>query len=280
MMSRSCPFWVQVSLVCFVLVLNGSVAMFGQNYHVKYKVQSQPDSTYSDFKVKETATLFMENKTNSYFYTDNFALNDSIIKLVDSGKINPYEIMSDKNNLRHTQFDQHIVKYLPKHTITLFENLLSSNYLCEFQPNFKWEMQSDTLTIKGYLCNKATGYFGGRTYIAWFTHEIPIQDGPYVFCGLPGLIVKIHDTKNHYDFTLVSLQQTTSTSFLKTPNVGKKVISATREQLFKARERMRTQFLEVLQNEMGMKIIVSPEMEQKRKQNEKTDNNPLELRVD
>ena len=280
MMSRSCLFWIQVSLVCFVLVLNGSVAMFGQNYHVKYKVQSQPDSTYSDFKVKETATLFMENKTNSYFYTDHFAAKDSIMKLVDSGKVSVYEVMSDKGNLKLTQFNQHITKDVSKNQIHIFEKIFFSVYSYSFQPNFKWEIQSDTLTIKGYLCNKATGYFGGRTYIAWFTHEIPVADGPYVFCGLPGLIVKVHDDKNHYDFTLVSLEQTTNSSFLKTPNVGKKVISATREQLFKARERMRTQFLEVLQNEMGMKIIVSPEMEQKRKQNEKADNNPLELRVD
>jgi GLPGLI family protein len=28
-----------------------------------------------------------------------------------------------------------------------------------------------------------------------FTTEIPIQDGPYVFKGLPGFIVKISDEK-------------------------------------------------------------------------------------
>ena len=280
MMSRSCPFWVQVSLVCFVLVLNGSVAMFGQNYQVKYKIHSQFDSTRANRRLIEQATLFIESSQKSYFYTDNFAFKDSLMKQINLGKVSAFEVMGNTENLRHTRFEQHITKVLNNLEVSLFENILISDYLCQFQPNFKWEIQSDTLTIKGYLCNKATGYFGGRTYIAWFTHEIPVADGPYVFCGLPGLIVKVHDDKNHYDFTLTSLEQTTSSSFLKTPSVGKKVISATREQVFKARERLRTQFSEVMENEMGMRLIETPEMKQKRKQDEISDNNPLELRVD
>lgn len=48
------------------------------------------------------------------------------------------------------------------------------------------------------MTQKATCNFAGRTWTAWFTTEIPIQDGPYKFHGLPGLIVKIEDqTKSH-----------------------------------------------------------------------------------
>ncbi|MFN4084545.1 MAG: GLPGLI family protein [Spirosomataceae bacterium] len=279
MMSRSCLFWIQVSLVCFVLVLNGSVAMFGQNFQVKYKVQSQRDSTNADFKREETATLFIENKANSYFYTDHFAAKDSMMKLVNSGKVSVYEVMSDKGNLKLTQFNQHITKDVSKNRIHFFEKIFTSVYSYSFQPSFKWEIQSDTQTIKGYLCYKATGYFGGRTYIAWFTQEIPVADGPYVFCGLPGLIVKVHDDKNHYDFTLASLEQTTSSSFLKVPSTSEKIIKASREQVFKARERMRIQSLDVMR-EMGFDIVKTPDIQEKLRQKQKTDNNPLELRVD
>jgi len=266
-------------LLIFLFVFYSN-KIIGQDYLIKYSIQSQLDSSNLEYKFEEIATLFIQNQMKSYFYSDNFAAKDSIMRLINSGKVTTYEIMSDKGNLKLTQFNQHITKDLSKNQIDFFEEIFFSVYSSSFQPNFRWEIKPDTLTIQGYRCNKATGYFGGRKYIAWFTHEIPISDGPYVFYGLPGLIVKIYDDKNQYDFSLLSFEQTKSTSFLKIPNVGKKVISATREQVFKARERMRTQFLEVLENEMGIKTIASPEMQQRYKQNQKADNNPIELRVD
>lgn len=265
-----------IFLLLFELVSN---VLFAQNFQVKYRVQSQRDSTNSEIKFEETAILYIESKIKSYYYTDNFAFKDSLIKLVNSGKLTAYEVMSNKGNLKPTDFNLHIAKDLPKYKINLFEKIALSNYLYSFQPNFKWEIQTDTSTIKGYLCNKATGYFGGRTYIAWFTHEIPISDGPHVFCGLPGLIVQIHDDKNHYDFSLLSFEQTTHSSFLKVPSTGEKIINASREQVFKARERMRIQSLDVMR-EMGFDIIKTPDIQEKYRQKQKSDNNPLELRVD
>lgn len=279
MLSRSRTFWMYVNSICFVLMLYGPVVIYGQSYSVKYKIHSQIDSTRATSSLIEQATLFIESSQKSYFYTDNFAFKDSLVKLVNSGKLTAYEVMSDKGNLKPTDFNLHIAKDLPKNKINLFEKIALSNYLYSFQPNFKWEIQSDTLTIKGYLCNKATGYFGGRTYIAWFTHEIPISDGPHVFCGLPGLIVQIYDDKNHYDFSLLSFEQMTTSSFLKVPSTGEKIINASREQVFKARERFRTQFLDVMR-EMGFDIIKTPDVLEKNKQKQKSDNNPLELRVD
>lgn len=268
----------KICLILILFILYSNV-LIGQDYLIKYRIQSQIDSTNADFKMEEIATLLIENKIKSYFYTDNFATKDSVRKLVSSGKVSAFEVMSNKENLKHTRFNQHIVKDLRKYSVDLFENILTLNYLCAFQPNFQWETQPDTLTINGYLCSKAKGFFGGRNYIAWFTNEIPISDGPYVFFGLPGLIIKIYDDKEHYDFTLISLEQSMSRSFLKVPSSGEKIINASREQVFEVRERLRTQFLDVVKYEMGFDVIETPEMQQKRKQKQKSDNNPLELSI-
>ena len=64
-------------------------------------------------------------------------------------------------------------------------------------------------SIKNYVCNKATVKLEGREYTAWYTSEIPISDGPYKFWGLPGLILKIADTQNHYEFLLESFEKYT-----------------------------------------------------------------------
>jgi GLPGLI family protein len=69
-----------------------------------------------------------------------------------------------------------------------------------------WRIQPDRKTILGYSCQKAVGTYRGRTYEAWFATDIPIQEGPYKFRGLPGLILEIRDTQNHYVFNAISVQ--------------------------------------------------------------------------
>ena len=44
-----------------------------------------------------------------------------------------------------------------------------------------------------------------KQYEAWFTENIEIQNGPYIFYGLPGLILEIYDTKKEYSFKLLGI---------------------------------------------------------------------------
>lgn len=71
---------------------------------------------------------------------------------------------------------------------------------------FKWVITQDTAIILGFMSQKAYCDFGGRRWEAWFTPDIPYSDGPYKFCGLPGLILKIVDTKGHYKFDVLELE--------------------------------------------------------------------------
>ena len=75
-------------------------------------------------------------------------------------------------------------------------------------PKQQWTLKDEQQTIHGYRCQKATCHWRGRDYEAWFTTEIPIQRGPWKFGGLPGLIVKISDAKQEYNFELVKLERT------------------------------------------------------------------------
>lgn len=70
-----------------------------------------------------------------------------------------------------------------------------------------WDIEKDEKTIMSYSCQKAKATFRGRTYEAWFAIDIPISDGPWKFGGLPGLILSIKDTKNHYVFECIGLQK-------------------------------------------------------------------------
>jgi GLPGLI family protein len=70
-----------------------------------------------------------------------------------------------------------------------------------------WKISESTDTILNYSCQKATLSFRGRNYIAWFAAEIPVNDGPWKFMGLPGLILKVEDDQHLFSFELAGLQQ-------------------------------------------------------------------------
>jgi GLPGLI family protein len=77
----------------------------------------------------------------------------------------------------------------------------------EEMPQMKWEIKSDTSTILSYHCQKAITAFRGRKYEAWFTSDIPSNNGPWKFGGLPGLILKVTDTKHEVVFECIGIEK-------------------------------------------------------------------------
>ncbi|MFP3596937.1 GLPGLI family protein [Chryseobacterium sp. SIMBA_029] len=69
----------------------------------------------------------------------------------------------------------------------------------------EWKVLPDKQKIGEFNTQKAVTNFGGRRWTAWFTTEIPLQDGPYKFQGLPGLIIKIEDSTNSHSFELAEI---------------------------------------------------------------------------
>ena len=73
-------------------------------------------------------------------------------------------------------------------------------------PSMQWTLANEKQTICGYQCQKATCHWRGRDYEAWFTSAIPLKSGPWKFGGLPGLIMKIYDTKHLYTWEAVAVE--------------------------------------------------------------------------
>ena len=76
----------------------------------------------------------------------------------------------------------------------------------ESYPSMKWTLGKDKKNICGYECQSATCHWRGRDYVAWFTQQIPLRSGPWKFGGLPGLIMKVYDTKNLYTWEAVGVE--------------------------------------------------------------------------
>ncbi|WP_158409045.1 GLPGLI family protein [Formosa agariphila] len=192
----------------FFIIFLTSLSIQTQNKYViqhtfTYRLTYQSDSTDVYAKQSEDM-LLLTNDEVSIFLSENTYLKDSI--LLDIKNKPAAEIgMLDISRFPKTQFHFKILKEKKEDSITVYDKIYTDNFEYKEQKNgMKWSITTDTLSINGLKCQKATTYYGGRNYEAWFSNEIPISDGPYKFSGLPGLIVKISDLKNHYVFELIA----------------------------------------------------------------------------
>jgi GLPGLI family protein len=88
-----------------------------------------------------------------------------------------------------------------------------------------WQLTQNTKEILGYACQEAITKYGGRTYNAYFTKEIPIQNGPWRFQGLPGLILEVNSVDNVFMIKATSMSLNQKDIILKNPYIDKKTIS-------------------------------------------------------
>ncbi|MEJ5048399.1 GLPGLI family protein [Chryseobacterium culicis] len=80
-------------------------------------------------------------------------------------------------------------------------------YYINIDDRLQWQILSDTMKIGDVECQKAVTKYGGRKWIAWFDRASPLQDGPYIFYGLPGLIIKLSDEQKDFDFNLIKIKK-------------------------------------------------------------------------
>lgn len=205
-----------ISSLTFIFLLNFN-KVYSQRqpyyYHleVTYKMTFQPDSTDSKSVSSEFESLFVGNE-QSLFCASAYLVIDSAISSESSkgNKLGPSMSFLKANGTHN-----HVVIFKSDSVITTFDQipiLPPTLYRYkESKPLFKWNILSDTISIGGIVCQKAETTFGNRKWVAWFAQSIPISDGPYKFCGLPGLILKINDTQQYWNFTLASLTKRDTT---------------------------------------------------------------------
>lgn len=97
-----------------------------------------------------------------------------------------------------------------KGNITVFDyvsNMSPKLYFEDDPGKLNWQLAEGTDTLAAYVCQKATLKFRGRNYTAWFTPDVPVNDGPWKFSGLPGLILKVEDADQLFSFSLIGMIQ-------------------------------------------------------------------------
>ncbi|MHA6727528.1 GLPGLI family protein [Chryseobacterium sp. A301] len=147
-------------------------------------------------------------------------------------------------------------------------------YAISSKDKMNWKIENEHKKVDGFELQKATLAFGERQWTAWFCPEIPFQEGPYKFRGLPGLIFEVYDSEDIFHYSMVkseNLAQTYDThNFLET-HYGKKPISITQKQFHTLKVDHFNNIVEVLNRhrENGVSIATEGELATKEEINKK-----------
>ncbi len=73
-------------------------------------------------------------------------------------------------------------------------------------PDFGWELTDSVKTILGYECKGARCTFRGRDWTVYYAEDIPVMEGPWKLCGLPGLIMEAQADGDEYSFVCIGIR--------------------------------------------------------------------------
>lgn len=203
------------------LFLLFSILGNAQTHRFIYEFKFKEDSTTQNFR-KENMVLDV-NPTDVKFYSYGYVENDSINKV---------------RNFKNVMWDDALPAITRKNQSNTNTSFLLMNDFFTYQTedNINWVLTSETKKSAQYILQKATTRFGGRDWVAWFNKDIEIQEGPYKFRGLPGLIFEIADTKDNFSFVLIKshhLHKTYDTTEFLESFAGMKSIAITEKILQK-----------------------------------------------
>lgn len=86
--------------------------------------------------------------------------------------------------------------------------LLTDNF-----PVMKWEISTQSKSIAGHVCTKATTTYRGRGWTVWFASDIAAPYGPWKLNGLPGLILEATDEQQMLSMTAFKIEELNSHIF-------------------------------------------------------------------
>ncbi|MGE8554401.1 MAG: GLPGLI family protein [Chryseobacterium jejuense] len=202
-----------IAILFFSFVQN----FYSQNMRIDYNLVYKEDSLSTETISKKMVLLVQDGE--SRFCTEKQYQVDSLRSIGFHGfAVGDYvfDAVRDKQDRISKHF------YLSSDVYKLTEFI-----------QLDWKIEKEVAEKYGYNCQKATLSYKGRTWEAWFTQDIPLQEGPYVFKGLPGLIVEMEDKSHSYKFSFSGLKK--GFQKINFVSLGFKLVNVSRNNLKKVK---------------------------------------------
>lgn len=174
-----------------IFILFWSTFAYSQiSVKVNYETIYQPNKiNYNGFNIPESQKeeierqVSQENKKPKKFvlYYENgnsFFQNDSIENLPSTKQKTEYYRLKNKDGI-----------YM------LGDYIVETFYGYYPMDNVSIEFTNETQTIENYKCKLALYNSGDTVSKVWYTEEIPVSAGPYNYFKVPGLVLKVENSK-------------------------------------------------------------------------------------
>lgn len=242
---------------------------------IYYEVDFISDSTALNVVSTDLMVLYVGKKYSkfrNYFQEQR----DSILEVSKQNpNPNPTLILGQVNQIQKPKMKYTIVKDWESKSYKYYDRIIPDNFFFEGKLSEEsWDILNEYDDYEGFKVQKAMTTYAGRTFVAWFSVDIPINDGPYIFGNLPGLIVKISDTKNHYSFKMVGISKMNKSL---EHTVSPSPIKVTKRKFFQLEYEYNANVLERLAS--GGITVVDPNQAKEVQKRFERKNNPLELEV-
>lgn len=185
-------------IILFLLSAIGATAQ--KSFTATYEYYGKPDSLNLQ-KLKDDIFELQFTNSKSQFYSRLTFERDSVGK-AQSGATQSLGMQAlPKAGERYT-----VETDISSSKTTVYQNYALYKYYYDDSVKIDWQLAEGNKKLNGYDCLKATAFFRGRNYTAWYAPEIALPLGPYLFKGLPGLVMEVSDSREHYSFRLIQLR--------------------------------------------------------------------------
>lgn len=240
------------------------------NLRISYTLAWKQDTNNLE-NIRHEKMILLVGKKISLFMSKNFYQVNLIGRKAErEGKLSEFWDSGEMKNYR-TRYSYTIFKNYPAGRITYTDKVLPAFLQYDEDLNvFEWQLTNLVDTIGDYVANCAYTEYGGRNWVAWYTTEIPINDGPYKFRGLPGLIIRLYDDQEHYTFDMVSMERSNEPMLIEFMEMG--WMQTSRTDFLKAQENFK---LDIVNR--AKEAGVNNESQQAAARNMSKKNNPIEF---
>lgn len=168
-------------------------------YDDEYSMVLLANSKLSKFFSPRTEYLDSLNSTPSGKAIYNKLIDEGVKKAIATGD---HSMIPTKNG------SLYVIKSAGDSTVTVYDKagMLDKGYYSEPLAEMNWEIADSTKQILNYECVMAETDYHGRHWTVWFTPDIPLQEGPWKLCGLPGLILEARESSGQHQFIVQGIE--------------------------------------------------------------------------